>query len=509
MKRFASVPASRDAWRGRWKALRPATRMAVVVVASAIALLLAVGLLFGGVISDWLWPTQRAQALRSQAEAALQAGRLSVADGSGARELYEAALAAQPDQVEAREGLARVAQAALVQAGEHAEAGRIAHARIAMRLAAELQAPKARIDAMEARLRALELDEGRLHGMLARARAAHAAGRLDQSEDAALPLYQRVVLLQPRNQQALEGREDALEDLLQPAHGALAAGNLELAADLIRRAEGFDPGYAALPALRAELGRALERRVAKVRGLLAAGDLAQAASACTMLRRIEPDAPVEDCAAVAHALLQEAQRAAGDFDFQRSTQLLAQARSLGADHAAAEAAMARIRQARRDAGRLAVAAPSARTKARVAELLELARRAQQRGNWLSPPGESTWDYLREARALAPGDVRVEEALAEMLPAARRCHAEGLRDNNLGRAEACLQAWRQLAPADPDAAAARSRVAERWVAIGSERLVAGDVAGARLALQRARSQDPAAVGIGPLADRIERLQPRAD
>ena len=43
------------------------------------------------------------------------------------------------------------------------------------------------------------------------------AGRLDGADDAALPLYRRVLALQPTSTEALEGREDALSELLQRA----------------------------------------------------------------------------------------------------------------------------------------------------------------------------------------------------------------------------------------------------------------------------------------------------
>ncbi|MBN8264817.1 MAG: hypothetical protein J0M21_09190, partial [Xanthomonadales bacterium] len=105
---------------------------------AAGGVLVVTALAIGPRLADWWWPESDAAALRARAERALQDGRLSMADGSGARELYEAALALQPDQVEAREGLARVARAALADARAKAAAGQAAQARIALRLAREL-----------------------------------------------------------------------------------------------------------------------------------------------------------------------------------------------------------------------------------------------------------------------------------------------------------------------------------------------------------------------------------
>ena len=490
--------------RQRWDAASPRVRRGIQVATALLLAAVVAGLVLRGVIGEQLWPSQRAQELRMQAEAALDAGRLSAADGSGARELFEAALALQPDQVEARAGLGRVAVAALAQARLHADDGRIAHARIALRLAQDLQAPRADLEEAARRLGAIEADNGRIALLLERADAALEAGRLDGADDAALPLFQRVVLLQPRNEAALEGREDALADLLAPVPAALERGDIAGAADLIRRAERFDTGHAALPPLRAELGRAIERENRRIDRLIGSDALAAAASACLALRTAAAGDIAGACTSVLPArLLQGARLRAADFDFSRALAQLEQARALGADAAAVAAAEARLQQAIRESGRLAAPAASARTARRVGELLAQAELAGQRGQWLAPPGDSAWDRLRQARALAPDDPRVVAALRALLPNARRCTHEGLRDNNLGRAQACLEAWQQLAPGEAGVGAARQRLAERWLAVGTQRLADGDIEGARAALARARGLQPTVAGGAELADRLQR------
>lgn len=490
--------------RQRWQATPSRARRVARSLGAVLLVALLVGMLFRATIGERLWPAQRAQELRIQAQAALDGGRLSAADGSGARELYEAALALQPDQVEARAGLVRVAGAALAQAGSHADAGRIAHARIALRLANELQAPRGSVEAMERRLTALEADGGRIALLLERADAALRAGHLDGADDAALPLYQRVIQLQPRHQAALEGREDALADLLAPASAALQAGDVARAADLVRRAAHFDAGHAALPAVRAELGRAVERERRRVDSLLDSNDLDAAASICLMLQGVDRESGTDACTTVLpRRLLQRAEEAAADFEFAPARARLELARDLGADPAALAAAEARLQRATRQAGRLAGTASSPRTRQRVTALLTQAEQAGQRGNWLAPPGESAWDHLRQARALAPADPRVLAAVQAMLPTARRCTADGLRDNHLGRAQACLEAWQQLAPGDAALDLARGRLGERWLAFGAQRLADGDLEGAGAALMRARGLKPGLAGIDELAGRIQR------
>lgn len=506
MKRFASASRQRQAWRARWRAWPRSVRVA----ANALLLVLAGGLLvaalFGNRIAGWLFPDSRGVELRQQAEHALQQGRLTAADGSGARELFDAALAVQPDQVAARDGLARVGLAALAQAARDIELGRYAQARAGLRLARELQVPRARIAALEAALHARVSDQAGVERLLAQADLALAAGRLDDGEDAALPLYQRVLALQPRNQRAVEGREDALAELLQPAARALQAGDAATLAGLIARAEKFDAGHMALPELRAGLSRLQDAGQRRLQSLIAGKRFEAAAMLCAELRAGSGILPAPCGGEVIEGLAALARRAAGDFDFASSEHLLALGGGLAPGHAQLAAAERQLLQARVGASRLPQTPRNTRrVAARVASLLAEAAQAQARGDWLTPPGESAWDKLRAAQALAPRDPAVGRALAGLKPAARRCHAESLRDNQLQTAQACLDVWRQVAPADPGLTAARRRLAERWVAMGEQRLDAGEVAAARRALERARALDGAAAGLSELDARLSRAQ----
>src|SRR4249919_1607023 len=99
------------------------------------AILLLLLVVFRRPLSDRIWPEASAQGLRDRAARALSRGNLTAADGSGARELYEAALAIDPDANDARTGLMRVAQAALSQATTAIDRGRYADAHRALQLA--------------------------------------------------------------------------------------------------------------------------------------------------------------------------------------------------------------------------------------------------------------------------------------------------------------------------------------------------------------------------------------
>src|SRR6478672_3193922 len=173
-------------------------RWAVVGLAALLLLLVV----FRRPLSDRIWPEASAQAFRDRAARALAHGRLTAADGSGARELYEAALAIDPDANDARTGLMRVAQAALVQATVAIDHGRYADAHQALQLARALSAPQAQVDAASARLRQ---DEGRLSQSLeqANARASRAlrAGNLALATDH----WQAVLKVDASNRDAVGG----------------------------------------------------------------------------------------------------------------------------------------------------------------------------------------------------------------------------------------------------------------------------------------------------------------
>ncbi|HTL13995.1 MAG TPA: hypothetical protein VL251_02725 [Thermomonas sp.] len=500
----AAAPRPPEKWRARWRRASPARRTGLALAAAALVLL-AAGLLLREPVGEWLWPDPRPAALRARAAEALRAGRLSAADGSGARELYQAALAVQPDQVAAREGLAEVALAALAQARAHLRAGRDGQARVALRLARELEAPRARVQAVDAALRAREVAHAGIDALLARAEAARLAGHLDDGDGAALPLYRRVLALEPRNQRAVEGREDALTDLLQPAARALTEGHAGTVAALVRRAEAYDPGHVVLPDLRAGLARLLERRQAQVRAALAARRFEQAAARCLALRDTGvPGAMPAACAdGVVAGLAARADALAAAGDRAGAAQVLDSARRLAPrDPWVAAAGRRLLAAAARTAPAAAARAPR-RAPAEARRLLAQAARAQARGDWLTPPGDNAWDLLRAARALAPGDPRVRAAWAAAGPAARACFDAALRDNRLREAGTCFDAWRQAAPADVALATARRRLAQRWVAIGDERLEAGELANARAALERARELQPGVAGGAELAARLAR------
>lgn len=479
-------------WFRRWPlGLRSLVAQGTVLA----ALLVVLAVLYREPLADRLWPETRAQALRAAAAAALARGHLSAADGSGARELYAAALALDPDRGDARAGLQRVGEAALARARQHLRAQAFDDARRDLRLARALAVPRAEADAVATLLREREADVAGIDALLARADRARAEGE----PVAALRLYRRVLSLQPARTEALEGREDLLADLLQRARGHVARGQLREAATLVAQVAAFDAGHVDLPEARSLLARGVDARHAVAERALRRGRLATATENWREVLAADPghEGARAGLARLADAHAARAVRFSADFRFEAAERELAAARALSPEAAAVREAAGRLAQARRSRAQLPRPGSDA---ARVRELLARAAAAEERGDLLQPPGESAYDFLRRARALAPRDPGVEASTTRLLSAARACFERELTGNRLGRAHGYLDARQQLGDAR-DVAADRRRLAERWVAIGSERLGAGELELARRAEQSALALDPDATGLAALRERL--------
>lgn len=450
--------------------------------------------------------------LNRQVEAAQQTlarGELSAADGSGAREQFQAILARDPDHPAARAGLAAVRDAALAQARVALSSGDIATARQRLALARAMAAPAADLSLLELDLQRLESTGADVADKLDRARAAHAAGLLEQVPDGALALYSDVLRLQPDNAIALDGRRDILAGLLRDAGAALDRGDPDTALALAARVVETDPTHLDLPALQARLGevqaqrqRAREAALSRASEAQRGGRLEEAAEAYLVLLAAEPDAVearqgLDDTAA---AMAARAGREAADFDFDAAEASLRLARTWSPQSTAIAVAEQRLEQARAARGQLPAADDDPE---RLAGLLERARAAMRRGELIEPPGDAAWDLLRAAAAIAPDDPDVRAAQGEYDRRARACFEDELASNRLARAQACLDA-RAVRERDADRLATdRRRLADRWLAFAEERLGANELALARRALEAAQALDPTHPGLALIAERLRR------
>ena len=463
-------------------------------------------------LADWFWDEPQIEQLLAEGDRALAAGRLSAADGSGARERYQAVLALDGDRPQARQGLARTGAAALQQARDKLQANDLDGSVQALALARELQVPQADGDAVARQLQARRSAGAGIGALLAQARNAFAAGRLDDGDSSALPLFQRILAVQPDNLPALEGREDALSDLLQHARTLAGRGELAAAAGIVQRARQFDAGHADLPASQEALAQAVDQRLRQAQRALQRQQLDAAGKGFLAVLAVAPDDPNAQRGREQslQAVLARSQKQADDFQFEAAQRDAMLAQELGASPAARQQLAQRLQRAQQ--AQQAMQQPSVSNAQRERQLREHLRRverAERAGQWISPPGHSAFDALREAQSLAPRDARVKAAAARLLPASRRCFDDNLRQNRVQAAGACLQAWQTLSPTAASLPAARLRLAQRWLAIGSERLGSGDVSFAAHAAEQARLLQPDLAELPAFEDRLRRAGGHVD
>ncbi|GAB2490645.1 hypothetical protein [Arenimonas alkanexedens] len=445
-----------------------------------------------------------------QAQQALARGELTRADGTGAREQFQAVLARDPDHLAARAGMNAVRDAAVAQARQALAAGDAETAAQHLALARAMAAPAADLSLLELQRQRLEDTGADVADLLGRAREAHAAGHLEQVPNGALALYSDVLLRQPDNAIALDGRREILAGLLRQADAALARGETDVALALVARVVEADPSHLGLPALQARLGEVQQGRqrereaiLAEASAALRAGRLEAAAAGFLKLQAVEPDAVEarQGLQDVAAALAARARREAADFDFAAAETSLAQAREWAPDSPDVAAAARRVNEARE--ARAALPPASESDPGRLLALLERARAAMRRGDLIDPPGEAAWDFLRQAAALDPGSADLRDAQSEYDRRARACFEDELASNRLSAAQACLDARAVRERGVDELAADRRRLADRWLAFAEERLGANELALARRALQSVRTIDPAHPGLAPLSERLAR------
>jgi hypothetical protein len=246
-------------------------------------------------ISEKLLPDPRLNRELERAQRALQRGELD-----GARVLYEAVLAIDPDQQAARAGLLTVRNAAIARAEAALRRHRVEEARRALELAASLSAPLVQLQPLQARLRTLEEASVDIPGLLARA----AAPGIDDAQ--ALALLDQVLAIDAGNALALEGRRELFAQWLLQAERELDAGQVAAARARIERVMAEDPGHVDLPPLRARLGERAERRELDAEGeVLRARELERAGSDAAAAEIYLRFAPQDEAARAGLARLAE------------------------------------------------------------------------------------------------------------------------------------------------------------------------------------------------------------
>ena len=462
----------------------------------------------------------------TQAQQALDAGHLDGEDGSSARELFQQVAASEPDNDRARDGLRQVGQAELSQADAALQAGRLEEATRRAGIARELLGGGRDVDRLDALIRQAQAGQVHTVDVVDQARQALAAGKLE-GPDGAGALYQRVLRADPGNAVALHGLDQVGNALAVQAHDALEAGDLAKADPLVQEIAALQPNHGALPALRAlqaqrrqQQDGALKTAIEQGRAALRDGRIAGPGDDTALAHfkaalALDPDSHEARAGLgdVAQALTVQANAAMDAGDREQAAKLLEQAQVLAPKSADLAATRARLQSkppakasadavAAGDDAPVVAATPSPQQSAAVAQLVQRAQQATASGNIMMPPGDSAYDLYRSALAIDGNDVAARQGLQGLPRKVEQLFRQALAGGQLGQAGEMLANLGELAPGDPAQAALGNQLASAWVDRAQQQLDGGDRIGAGQSLARARKLAPDQPRVLDLAARLQ-------
>jgi len=445
-----------------------------------------------------------------QAQQALQDGRLDGYNGTSARELFQRAVALEPDNDRARDGLRQVGQAELAQADAALQAGHLAQATQQAAVARELLGGGSDIDRLDQAINSARAAQVKTIDLIDQAQQALAAGKLD---DAGL-LYQRVLRADPDNAVAAHGLDQVGYALAVQARKALDAKDTALANASIEQLAELQPDNGTLPALRAlqsqtrkQDNSALDAELAQGQEALRAGHIDGPGSDTALAHfqaalKLDPENTQAQAGLgkVAQAMTVQARAAMDAGDLAQASTLLDRATELAPKSADLAAARARLQSAQAkpaatpashgdDIAPPAPPALSPQQSAAVAQLVQRALAAADSGNIMMPPGDSAYDLYRSALAIDGNSAPALSGLQGLPRLVEQQFNQALAAGKLAQADDMLVDLAQLSPGDAAQGALRERLTAAWLDQAEQQLARGDRIGASQSLEHARKLAP--------------------
>ena len=466
-----------------------------------------------------------------QAQQALQAGHLDGQDGTSARELFQQALALEPDNDRARAGLRQVGQAELSQADAALQAGQLSQATQQAAAARELLGGGSDIDRLDQSIASARVAQVTTVDLVDRAQQALAAGQLDGPQGAGA-LYRQILQADPGNAVAAHGLDQVGNALAVQARKAFDANDSTQANASIEQLAALQPNNGALPALRAlqaqvrqQDNTALDAALKQGQDALRAGRIGGPGDDTALAHfkaalALDPDnaQAKSGLGDVAEALTVQASAAIDAGDMVQAGKLLDQAAELApksADLAAARAHLASAMQAHGttagttdDDDGSAPPAPallSPQQSAAVAQLVQRAQLATRNGNIMMPPGDCAYDLYRSALAIDGNNAAALQGLQGLPGQVEQQFNQDLASGQLKQAGDMLANLADLAPGDAAQGALGNRLASAWLDQAEQQLANGDRPGAAQSLDRARKLAPNHPRVLDLSARLQASQ----
>ena len=464
-----------------------------------------------------------------QAQQALKDGRLDGQDGTSARELFQQAVAQEPDNDRARDGLRQVGQAELSSADAALQAGQFAQAQQQAAVARELLGGGSDVDRLDTLISRAQAAQVQTVDLVDQAQQALAAGKLDGPQGAGA-LYQRVLQADPGNAVATHGLDLVGSALSVQAHDALESGDLAKAGASIEQLAALQPNNGALPALRALQAQSRQQQDGALQAALKQGQEALRAGRIagdgddTALAHfkaalaLDPDnaSAKSGLGDVAQALTVQANAAIDAGDREHAASLLDAAAQLAPKSADLAAARARLRSkaslpprsAATDQGEdapVATAVLSPQQSVAVAQLVRRAQLATRNGNIMMPPGDSAYDLYRSALAIDGNNAAASQGLQGLAGEVEQQFRQALAAGKLTQADDMLANLAELAPGDPAQGGLNNQLASAWLDRAEQQLGSGDRMGAGQSLAHARKLAPNHPRLLDLSARLQGAQ----
>jgi hypothetical protein len=466
-----------------------------------------------------------------RAQQALQSGHLDGQDGTSARELFQAAVALEPDNDRAHDGLRQVGQAELAQADAALQAGHLDQATQQAAVARELLGGGSDIDRLDSAIASTRAAQVQTTDLVDQAQQALAAGKLDGPQGAGA-LYKRMLQADPGNAVAAHGLDQVGDALAVQAHKAFDANDRATANASIEQLATLQPNNGALPALRAlqaqdrkldndALDGALKQGVDALRAGRISGDGDDTALAhFKAALALDPDNSQArtGLGQVAQALIVQANAAMDAGDAPQAAKLLDQAGALAPKSADLVAAHARLTSNARQTpvaaapaqpdDEVASAAPAAlspQQSAAVARLVQRAQAAAAHGNIMLPPGDSAYDLYRNALSIDGNNASALQGLQALPAQVEQQFNQALAHGDLAQAGEMRADLSDLAPGDAAQGALSDRLVTAWLDQAEKQLASGDRVAASQSLDQARKLAPNHPRVLDLSARLQNGQ----